>query len=291
MRIAHIIMAYKDPEQIERLVKNMAHPDFDFYVHIDTKFDIAPFAYLKSIERVYLIENRVKVTWAGYSFTKGVLNCISEIFETGRSYDYINSMSGQDYPIKPADAFYRFIEERKGKNFFAIEKFGSGWWQDAENRISKYHMTDFDFKGRYLIQSLLNKILPRRKFPYGYTLFGSNRSTWWTITRECADYLVRFMETHPRMRRFAKLTWAPDEFLIPTIIMNSPFKDTVIPDNYRYFDWSRGGANPKILTVEDFAPIAASAYFLARKFDIKVDTQILDMIDRQLLTKSSPAVS
>ena len=48
MRIAHIIMAYKDPEQIERLVKNMAHPDFDFYVHIDTKFDIAPFAFLKS---------------------------------------------------------------------------------------------------------------------------------------------------------------------------------------------------------------------------------------------------
>jgi len=121
--------------------------------------------------------------------------------------------------------------------------------------------------------------MPKRNFPYGYTLYGSNRATWWTITSECAAYLVKLIKTHPRVRRFARYTWAPDEYLIPTLIMNSPFKDTVITENYRYFDWSKGGPNPKILTTSDFEALKNSDKMLARKFDIKIDTSILDMID------------
>ena len=281
--MAHIIMAYKDPPQIERLVKKMSHPDFDFYIHVDTKFDIAPFTYLGRIERVYLIHNRRKVRWAGFSFTQALLDSVEEILNSGRKYDYINSMSGQDYPIKSVHDFYAFIQEHQGKYFFAIEKYGSDWWNHAEKRVTHYHMTDFDFKGRYQLQFFINQLMPKRKFPYGYTLYGSNRATWWTITRECATYLVQFMKKNGRVKRFAKFTWAPDEFLIPTIIMNSPFKDTVVPENYRYFDWSLGGSNPKILTVKDFDAVAQSECFFARKFDIKVDTAILDMIDAHLL--------
>jgi hypothetical protein len=280
MRMAHIIMAYKDPSQIERLVKKMSHPNFDFYIHVDSKFDQEPFEYLASIERVYLIKNRKKIRWAGFSFTKSLLGCVQEVFETGRSYDYINSMSGQDYPLKSTRFFYDFFNIRPGKNFLAIEKYGSRWWEEAEQRVVEYHMTDFDFKGRYTLQFFLNKILPRRKFPYGYTLYGSNRATWWTIHADCAKYLLSFMEDHPKIQRFARFTWAPDEYLIPTIIMNSTFQNTVVPDNYRYLDWSQGGPNPKILTVHDFESLKKSDKLLARKFDIKIDTLILDMLDK-----------
>lgn len=279
MRMAHIIMAYKDPSQIERLVKKMSHPAFDFYIHVDTKFDLEPFEYLAKIERVYLIRNRIKIRWAGFSFTKGVLNSMEEILNSGRDYEYFNSMSGQDYPLTSSQRFYDFIEQQKGKNFLAIEEFGSDWWKQAEIRIDSYHMTDYDFKGRYAVQFVLNRLLPKRKFPYGYTLYGSNRATWWTITKECAEYLVQFMKEHSKMRRFAKYTWAADEFLLPTIIMNSKLRETVVPENYRYFDWSRGGPNPKILTVEDFNALKSSDKLFARKFDIRVDTKILDMLD------------
>ena len=277
--MAHLIMAYKDPSQIERLVKTMSHPDFDFYIHVDAKFDQQPFEYLQQIESVYFIRNRRKVRWAGYSFTQSVFNSLEEILNSGRKYDFISSMSGQDYPIKSISYFYNFFSERLGKNFLAVEKFGSKWWEQAEQRIAEYHMTDFDFKGRYRLQFFINRLMPKRNFPYGYTLYGSNRATWWTITSECAAYLVKFIKTHPRVRRFARYTWAPDEYLIPTLIMNSPFKDTVITENYRYFDWSKGGPNPKILTTSDFEALKNSDKMLARKFDIKIDTSILDMID------------
>ena len=277
--MAHIIMAYKDPSQVERLVKKMSHPGFDFYIHIDSKFDMAPFEYLQQIPRVYMIKKRGKVRWAGFSFTQSLLDAVEEVLTSGRQYDIINSMSGQDYPLKSNDYFYKFFEERTKNNFLAIEEFGSDWWTEAEQRIVEYHMTDFDFKGRYRFQFLINRILPRRKFPYGYTLYGSNRATWWTINAECAAYVVNFIKENPAIRKFAKYTWAPDEYLIPTIIMNSSFKDSVIHDNYRYLDWSKGGANPKILTVDDFEALKKTDKLLARKFDIKIDTAILDMLD------------
>ena len=88
-----------------------------------------------------------------------------------------------------------------------------------------------------------------------------------------------FIKDNPKIRRFAKYTWAPDEFLIPTLIMNSPFRETVVPENYRYIDWSQGGPNPKIFTVEDFEALKKTNKLLARKFDIKIDTRILDMLD------------
>ena len=279
MRMAHIIMAYKDPPQIERLVKTMSHPDFDFYVHVDSKFDLAPFQYLQEIPRVFLTNKRAKIRWAGFSFTQTLIDCMEEVLTKGKQYDFINSMSGQDYPIKPVKYFYDFFKDKKEKNFLAIEEFGSPWWKQAEQRIVEYHMTDYDFRGRYRLQFLINRILPKRKFPFGYTLYGSNRATWWTINVDCARYVVQFMKDNPAIAKFAKHTWAPDEYLIPTIIMNSPFKDSVVPENYRYFDWSRGGPNPKILTVADFDALKNSDKLLARKFDIRVDTKILDLID------------
>lgn len=277
--MAHIIMAYKDPAQIERLVKKLSHPGFDFYIHVDTKFSLEPFQYIANVERVYFIKNRIKIRWAGYSFTQGVFNSIQEIFDTGRQYDFISVMSGQDYPIVSTNEFYSFFEQRQGKNFLALEEFGSVWWKRAAIRIHKYHMTDFDFKGRYAVQSVLNTVLPNRKFPLNYTPYGSERATWWTITADCAKYLLKFMQENPKMKRFAKFTWAPDEYLIPTLIMNSPFKESVVTENYRYIDWSGGGANPKILTKLDFEALKKSDKLLARKFDIKVDTGILDLLD------------
>lgn len=287
MRMAHIIMAYKDPLQLERLVKRMSHPQLDFYIHVDKKFDLAPYEYLGNIERVYIIKHRIKIRWAGYSFTQGVLNCLEEILHSARHYDFFTAMSGQDYPLVPNEAYCDFFEKQPGKNFLAIEEYGTDWWKRAAIRIHRYHMTDFDFKGRYAVQSLLNAVLPQRKFPYNYTLFGSERATWWTITRECAAYLLQFIQQHPKIRRFSKFTWAPDEYLLPTLIMNSPLKDTVVPENYRYIDWSQGGSNPKILTVNDFEALKKTDKLLARKFDIKVDTKILDLLD-EYTTTSQP---
>jgi len=278
MRIACLIMAHKDPLQVERLLKKFDHEAFDFYIHLDRKSDISEFEFLGDIDRVYFINNRTKVRWASFSFLNAVLTSFSEIFDTGRKYDFVSVMSGQDYPIKPVSTIYSFLEDNIGKNFICYEEDGE-WWDHAVTRINKYHFTNFDFKGRYRIQFLINALLPERKFPLPYELFGGPRAMCMTLGLDCAKYVVNFIANNRKLRRFAHFTWGPDEFLVPTIIMNSSYKDTVINNNFYYIDWSQGGANPKTLTVEDFEILTKTDKMLARKFDITEDATILDMID------------
>jgi len=278
MRIACLIMAHKDPRQIERLLNKFEHEAFDFYIHLDKKVSLKEFEYLQNLDRVYFIDNRIKVRWASYSFMNAVLISMKEIFETGRNYNFVSVMSGQDYPIKPISNIYSFLEDNKGKNFICYEE-QNEWWNHAVTRINKYHFTNFDFKGRYRLQFLVNAILPERKFPLPYTLYGGPRAMCMTLSMDCAKYVVDFIGGNKKLKRFAYFTWGPDEFFIPTIIMNSPYKDSVINNNFYYIDWSQGGSNPKTLTVEDFEILIKTDKLLARKFDISEDATILDMID------------
>jgi len=282
MRIAHLIMAHKAPQQLERLLRALAHPDFDFYIHLDQKANFEEFRYLAGLPNVYFLPKRFFIYWASYRFTKAILECTKAILATEIEYDFINLLSAQDYPIKSTEEIHRFYHNHLGTCFLSFEPHDSEWWQHARSRVEKYHTTYFNFKGQYLLQSCINRLLPKREFPLPYTLYGGMDGSWWTLTRECARNLVDFIDAHPGLQRFAVFTWGSDEFLLATIIMNSPFRHTVVNDNHRYIDWSEGGANPKVLTVNDLEALLASPKLFARKFDPSVDTEILDMLDKHI---------
>src|ERR1700759_3410014 len=99
MRVAHLVITYTNPLQTERMIRRMQHPSFDFYIHVDKKIDIAGHQFLSKIPNVYLIKDRVNVRWAGYSTVDATLRSSREILRTGKKYDFIHLMSGQDYPI------------------------------------------------------------------------------------------------------------------------------------------------------------------------------------------------
>jgi hypothetical protein len=106
---------------------------------------------------------------------------------------------------------------------------------------------------------------------------------WYTLSRAAAEYVVGFVDGHACLRRFARLTWGSDEFLVPTILLNSPLAASIHNDNLRYIDWSSGGFSPKTLTSADFATMQASPKLWARKFDMEVDATILDQLDQAQL--------
>jgi hypothetical protein len=286
MRVAHLIMAYKYPEQVEKLIHSMSHPNFFFYIHLDQKIDIKDFEYLEKLERVVFIKNRTLCNWGGFSFVEAIFTSVKEILNLNEGYHFINLMSGQDYPIKPVGEIYEFLLKNEGNCFVSYDKdHKRKWWAHAMQRLEHYHLTDMRFKGKYVVQWMLNKFLPKRVFPLNLPLYGSSDSTWWTITSECAAYMVKFIERHPKLTRFLRYTWGADELVVATIVMNSPFKDKVINNNLRLINWSEGLANPHILTSHDFDDIKTSDRFFARKFDIQIDPLILETLDAYLKVK------
>lgn len=281
MRIAHLILTYTNPGQTERMIRNMYHENFDFYIHVDKKFDIQPQLYLKSLPNVYFIQHRTDVGWAGFSTVLATFGCVKEIVATGIKYDFINFLSGQDYPLVPAEEMNTFFRNNIGTEFLSYRDIKNDW-KEGMLRMEKYYFTGYNFAGKFLVQDLINILVPKRKLPYNLHPYG--KSMFWMLSPEAAMYVVTTIENDKKLQNFFSLTWGSDEVVFQTILMNSVYKEKITNNNYRYIDWSGGGANPKVLGMEDAEAITNSKMLFARKFDLQNSPEILDYIDTHLLT-------
>jgi len=198
------------------MIRRMAHPKFDFYIHVDRKKDITAYLFLAKIPNVYLIKDRVNVIWAGYNTVEATLRSVKEIFRTGKHYNYIHLMSGQDYPIKSAGYIYDFFVANNGKEFLQFEHFDE-WASESYPRIRTYHLINYRFPGKYRFQWLMNKFLPARKSPLGIEFYGS--SMFWAITSNCLKHIIEVIEKNARFKRFMRFTWGSDEFIFQTLVM------------------------------------------------------------------------
>lgn len=279
MKIAYLILVHKGPEQVERLIKKLTCEAAHFYIHLDQKADISNFTLLQRLDHVYFIRKRFSINWAGYSMVRAMIESSREILNSGNSYDFISTISGQDYPIKSNQEILSFFSNHLGYSFMHLEEHHSVWWSRALQRYEKYHLTDFHFSGKGRVEILLNMFLPKRKLPLPNTMEGGPGSQWWSLSTESLAYVVKFFDDHPNLHTFWRFTWGGDEFIISTILMNSPFSGKIVKDNMRYMNWLTDSPNPKILTTSDFVQLKSSSYLFARKFDVAQDAKILDLLD------------
>ncbi|RVU02712.1 glycosyl transferase [Mucilaginibacter limnophilus] len=281
MRIAYLILAHNQPNQLKRLITRLTEKNADVFVHLDAKSAFQPFEALVKLPGVYFIKNRVKVYWGSFNIVQATINGFYEILATG-GYGYINLLSGQDYPLKSNEELLDFLSENPDKAFMN-SLVAQTHWLEALPRVQEYHLNNYPFPGRYLVQKAINTLMPQRRIPNDLILVG--RSQWFTASVECIKYIVDYWEKHPALRRFMKFTWAPDEFIFQTILYNSHLRDRMVDEDLRYIDWSGGGASPKLLTMEDAPKLISSNKFFARKFDAMKDSAVLDYIDNHLLKK------
>ena len=288
MKIAHLILAHKNPRQLARLIRQIIHPDCDIFIHLDGKSQTSEFAHLFSeTERVFPIHKRTKVYWAGFGTIQATINGFEQLVNQG--YDYVNVMSAQDFPLKPASHMYHFIKERKGTEFITCESIYDEW-SEAASRIHKYSFVNLRLPGAHLMEKVTNKILAKRKFPMHHEVVG--RANWFTLTNEAIVYSLNFIKAHPKLIWFYKLTWGADEFIFSTILYNSHFKSRIAP-NLNYVDWTgMTGGHPRILVTKDFPKLVATPKLFARKFDMEADENIFDLLEAHIrkLEQSQPVL-
>ena len=276
MKIAHVILIHQNPSQLRRLIQRLAHPDADFYIHVDLKTDINPFLSLQG-DQIKFIANRVSVYWGAYSIVQAMVNSFTEILKSVNHYDYINLLSGQDYPLKSTETIHDFFKNNPNKAFMhslSVEN----EWQEAIPRLTKYHLTNYNFSGKYTLEKLINLFLPSRKMPNNLIAVG--RSQWFSISSLHAEYVITYLQENRNVRRFFELTWGSDEFVFQTILFNSIHQKDMVNDNLRYIDWSENKASPKTLTINDLPNLLNSEGLFARKFNENIDRNIMDELDK-----------
>ena len=116
----------------------------------------------------------------------------------------------------------------------------------------------------------------RRKLPSDLKLFGG--SAYWCLSRDCIEYMNNFVQQNAALVNFYKHVKIPEEIFFQTVLLNSPLKNQLVNDDLRYIVWS-GTRHPAILHKEDLKEFINTNKLFARKFDVTIDPDVLDMID------------
>jgi len=285
MDLAYIISAYKCSKQLVRLILQLNSGRANFFVHVDKKTYSGVYEEMVNgtnhLPNVFFLK-RYRCDWGGFGHVRATMEGIYEIMQLGIPFDYVILLTGQDYPIKSNDEIRLFFRQRNGISFMSYFPLPSEQWENGGlQRFSRWH---FRILRRHYVFPKRIESFMNRQFPKGFQPFGG--SSYWCLTRECIEYVYRFVQMNPTFIAFFKYVDVPDEMFFQTILMNSPLADTIVNDDCRYIDWEEpNSGSPSILDKNDYERIANSGKLFARKFDVSVDAEVLSMIDQGILTK------
>lgn len=282
MTIAYVISAYKLPRQLVRLVSCLQAPGRLFFIHVDRKTPDDVYdemaGGLRGYDNVRFLE-RHRCDWGDFGHVEATLKGLDALIASGAAYDYVQLLTGQDYPIKSNAFADDFLRRHAGTSFMNHRPLPvDGLFEGGFDRLERRHVRLFG-KTRVIPPSAFNagRWLWKRRMPYGLVpYFGSG---YWCLHRACIEYVMEFVRAHPAYVRFFRHAWIPDEMFFQTILLNSPLRDTIVHDDLRFIKWP----GPAVLTSADWDAIAAAPDLFARKFDETVDGAILDTIDRRIL--------
>jgi hypothetical protein len=299
MSVVYIISAYRLPRQLVRLVTRLQCEGVSFLIHLDKKVGpevVDPVVEgLGRMPNVHFLERHV-CHWGGFGHVAASLAGISTIIKRGLPCDQAVLLTGQDYPIKSNPEIVGFLaanRERSFLNHFPLPH--DGWAPGGGmRRIDRWH---FWVRGRHHqlptdggkprrpapLFKLLDAALPiERRFLPGLRPYGG--SGYWCLSAEAIAYVHRYVQTHPEFVRFFRRVLIPDELFFQTLLLNSPLREEVIDDDLRHIVWPLGDADsPAVLGVGELPALKTSSALFARKFDMDVDSKILQLIDDQLL--------
>ena len=166
MRIAYIISAYTDPENLKRLVDALGNQTF--FVHVDKNVSDDPFTtILKENRNVVFLKNRVRVSWGGYSQVEYQKRLLQEVRRTG-PYDRVVCLTGTDYPAMSASEIESIFKKEAGHEFLRAECITGNNKQSS--KVKRYWKFDYNIKSfivKRIARGVRNRVIGRFLYQIG----------------------------------------------------------------------------------------------------------------------------
>ncbi len=287
-RHAYLIAAHDNYSCVRAAIKIIDDPRNDIFIHIDAdsdNFDGSEFLSIPIFSNLYFIE-RISVRWGHHSQIKVTLNLLDAAIMKG-DYEYYHFLQGADLPIKNQDAIHAFFQNNCGVEFVEIKDHARNFADYKANyfhiftALKNYRRSRFLRYANHAFAKLQKFFRLKRSDDFHYL-----GSALFSITDATAKMLVR-----ARSYIFNKywLTLACDEVFLQTEIKRIQSEKNIVVDNenrnLRFIDWRNGiGNSPKTFKIEDYDFLMGLSddYMFARKFDEKVDINIIIKIGESL---------
>ncbi len=284
MNHAFLILTHRSPQQTLTMAKRISAPNRRLFIHWDKKTALdesdPALRELRMMERVELIDDRVNVQWGSFRLIEAILKMMSAALKH-KDLEYLHLLSIECLPVKSAAYFDRFFTESGRKEWVRTmpmpAKRTFGW---GPNRYDKWHLHEYFNPRSKALRDVfirnLNSFLRKgqrvlkpvgiyRRYPRHLPPVQGGPA-WWSLTRECCAYILKYIDEHPDFVRRFRHTQLPDESFFQTIIMASPFAERVANDNLRYDFFNKGGSFAQPLTMNNAEALKAPNVLIARKF-------------------------
>lgn len=285
MKIAVLILAFKNPQQLRKLVDALK-TDFDVYIHFDKRSDIVDgFAEDKD---VHIIRNRYATYWGSSNTMLAVLELLKAANANGSDYNIL--ISGQDLPIKSNEQIRTFISNNYKDHLYYFSLPTSRWghggglhrinlyWETKRNpKTLPARIAHLGTRSSFMLIRWLQKIfLLKRNVPF--KVYGGSFSL--NFTREATQYVLNFAQHNKDFVSRFSYTRCADEIFFHTILLgfDYPGKDEIVNADLRFQDWDTGPDYPRIFTMADMDRCLNAEELFARKFDETVDAAVIDNI-------------
>jgi hypothetical protein len=272
LNIAILILAHKNLIQLNALLNKLDN-NFNIYIHIDHKSNIKPEDILPSSR--HRITKQYPVYWGSYNQILATYNLMKDAYLENN--DYYLLISGQDFPIKSNDYIINFIESNKYNDFIEYENLPKQDWHDGGLERVLFFWENRDERG--LLSFILRHIrkyqrslsILQRKMDCAF--FGG--ANWFNLSKATMHKVVNFIDNNNNYLDRFKHTRCADEIWLQTLLRSKLQMTSLINDHLRYVDWHSGPEYPRILRSSDVKMIKSSSALFARKFDWKVDADII----------------
>jgi hypothetical protein len=269
MRLAYSISGYKLPNQLAWLMAAIGHPDDLYVIHVDARTSPQTFAAMREVAGTstnVIFIDRQPIAWMGISLVEAELRAIDAAMAARPPFDYLISLSMQDYPIKSRDAIVAELAAAPGRDYLTFERLRE---MPLHMRRRPY-LWSFERAGK-LIKTCLPRSVPRDiKLAW--------KGPWWRILSHATCAWLRSSPLTRRYLEFLRHTQTPDEFFFQNLILNAPFPDRLADGNRHFTAWSGTSPSPETLTMAMADQLLASPMWYARKFDETVDREVLELL-------------
>jgi hypothetical protein len=274
MIIAYLIMVHNNFAQVKWIINAIYNSEDYFMIHIDKtstqNFRQQVRQYVGSQPNVkYLASHRV--TRFGWSVVETELRAIRELVSSKHEWKYLINVSGQDYPIKSISTIKAKLSAEWPRNLIEVIPLA----KMAEHDPHDPHLA------RRLAFEMFGRVVTTRIRPLFPKMVDVDYkgSAWFMLTREFCEWLLS-SEITKKIARCVKYMWNPDELFFQTLVMKSPYRNSLSEYYGREIIWPGGTASPKTLCMEDYERLSTSPALFGRKFDELVDRQILVSLAR-----------
>lgn len=300
MKHAFLVIAHNNWDYLKQVIETLDSDLCDFYIHVNTKVSFpSNIDFSESVRKskVYFTP-RIPIIWGEYGICEASIIALKEAYQNGGGYDYYHLLTGSDIPLysmRKLDSFFEanVFNNPSGKmktNYLSAGKPNAkmasrvkyynsfiGHWRDS-NKCTRKIATASNTLLCY-IQRFMGIDRFKRA---GVELYCG--SSWWSITHDFAEYYLSKSEWAEK--QFGRATFAADEFVPHTVLMNSKFRDSCydppngIHKNLRLldFDGGNGYGSPKVWTMDDKEILVSSKDLFARKFEKNIDNEIIEFI-------------